>query len=184
MIERNKSGMLLFILSESMFFLLLILAYAFFHQPGGLGPQAANSLDVIKSGLFSLALFSSSATMWMAEVNHKKKNRRQVALWLLATLLLGSIFLLGQGLEYLHLLRQDITISRNLFGTTFFTLTSFHGFHVFIGLLLLGVLFVLAAFGKEREPSGTAMDCISIYWHFVDAVWIIIYAVIYLWKFL
>lgn len=175
--------MLLFVLSEAVFFLLLIMAYAFFHLQGGQGPAASNSLDVVKSGVFSLALFSSSATMWMAEVNHKKQKRRQVGLWLVATLALGTVFLLGQGFEYLHLLRQDVTISRNLFGTTFFTLTSFHGFHVFVGLLLLAILCGLALFGQAREPSGPAMDSIAIYWHFVDAVWVVIFAVVYLWKY-
>ena len=122
--------------------------------------------------------------MWLAEVSWKKQKRSQVALWLLATLILGAIFLIGQGTEYLNLLRSQITISRNLFGTTFFTLTSFHGFHVFFGLLLLAVLFWLAARGTSKEPSGAAMDCVAIYWHFVDVVWVFIFGVVYLWKFL
>ena len=181
MMERNKMGMILFLLSEAVFFLLLILAYAFYHTSAGLGTKAANALDVVRSGLFSVALLSSSVTLWQADLCLKSGGRSKALLWLSATILLGLIFLVGQGTEYAHLLREHVTISRNLFGTTFFTLTGFHGLHVAVGLALLLILLGLTALGTAREPTSPAMEAISLYWHFVDGVWVVIFAVVYLW---
>ena len=76
-----------------------------------------------------------------------------------------------------------MTISGNLFGTTFFTLTGFHGLHVFLGLAMLAILFGLTMARKGRAPSAPAMEGVSLYWHFVDAVWVVIFGVVYLWKF-
>ena len=95
-------------------------------------------------------------------------------------MVLGAVFLTGQGNEYASLIGEDVTISRDLFGTTFFTLTGFHGLHVLIGLIMLGTLFGLELKRKVPNPSK-AMESVSIYWHFVDAVWIIIFPVVYLW---
>jgi heme/copper-type cytochrome/quinol oxidase subunit 3 len=89
----------------------------------------------------------------------------------------------GQGLEYARLLMNNITISRDLFGSTFFTLTGFHGLHVMIGLILLLLLFGLAVLGRKDEPTHTGMQSIAIYWHFVDAVWVVVFSVVYLWRY-
>ena len=184
MTERNQQGMLLFVLSEAMFFGLLIGAYVFFHHAGDRGTAAANALSPLRTGLFSLALFASSATLWAAErALHGKRLSRGLA-WLLATFVLGAIFLAGQGSEYLHLLHAHVTISRDLFGTTFFTLTGFHGLHVLAGLTMLAILLGLGLTGKGREPTAPATTVVAVYWHFVDAVWIVIFSVVYLWGFL
>jgi heme/copper-type cytochrome/quinol oxidase subunit 3 len=181
MIERNKLGMILFLLSEVVFFLLLILAYAFYHTSGGLGTTAANTLNVVTSAVFSVALLSSSVTLWQAALCLKTGGRLRARLWLAATVVLGMIFLVGQGTEYAHLLREHITISRNLFGTTFFTLTGFHGLHVAAGLALLLILLGLSVLGNSKEPDPQLVETISLYWHFVDGVWVVIFAVVYLW---
>ena len=178
--ERNKMGMLLFVASESVFFLLLITNYIFYNHPGD-RELAGHMLNPLKSGIFSLALFSSSLTMHFAGSNAQRRMYRRVGLWLAGTITLGAIFLVGQGFEYTQLLREHVTISRNLFGTTFFTLTGFHGLHVFIGLLMLMILLGLAVVGRGREPTLPAVGAVSIYWHFVDAVWIVIFSVVYLW---
>ncbi len=178
-----KLGILLFIASEAGFFALLMIAYAFYHRSGGQGPTAASALDVTKTAWFSLALFSSSATVWRAGVSLRRGSRHGAALWLLATVALGAVFLVGQCVEYASLLHRHITVSRNLFGTTFFTLTGFHGLHVFMGPVLLSILLGLSLARSPREPTGTAMEGVSLYWHFVDAVWVFIFAVVYLWKF-
>jgi len=81
------------------------------------------------------------------------------------------------------LIKQDITINRNVFGTTFFTLTGFHGFHVTVGLIMLLILLGLAIAGDFRGPESDAVESVSIYWHFVDGVWIVVFSVIYLWAF-
>ncbi|MCX7010879.1 MAG: heme-copper oxidase subunit III [Kiritimatiellaeota bacterium] len=182
--ERNKMGMLLFVASESVFFTLLITNYIFYNHPADRAVSGAQLLNPLKSGIFSVALLSSSLTMHFAGSNAQQRRLWRVGWWLAATLALGAVFLIGQGAEYLQLLRERVTISRNMFGTTFFTLTGFHGLHVFLGLVMLAVLLGLALCGREREPSAAAVDAISIYWHFVDAVWIVIFSVIYLWAFL
>jgi heme/copper-type cytochrome/quinol oxidase subunit 3 len=185
--EKNKLAMTLFLLSESIFFLLLILAYVTYHSTHGNGPTAANSLNIVKTGVFSLFLFSSSFTVWRAGRGLEKKEgyRSGSALsWLALTIALGLTFLVGQGLEYADLLRRHVTISRDLFGTTFFTLTGFHGLHVLVGLVMLTVLLWTAARSSLRRLKPVAMEVVSLYWHFVDAVWVFIFGVVYLWAFL
>jgi len=172
--------MLLFVASESIFFLLLLLAYVNYHKQTG--AQAEALLNPLKTGMFSIALFSSSLTLWFAERAHKKESNF-VRVWLAATIVLGAIFITGQGLEYAGLLSRNVTISRDLFGTTFFTLTAFHGFHVLIGLLLLSLLLGLTVLGRKGEPTVPGMQSIAIYWHFVDAVWLVIFSVVYLWRY-
>ncbi len=181
MIERTRLGMILFIFSESIFFLLLVLAYVFYHRSGGQGPNAANTLDVARTAAFSVALFASSFTVWRAAASLKNGRRAWFGFWLLGTIALGAVFLAGQATEYATLLREHVTISRNLFGATFFTLTGFHGFHVFIGLLMLTILFGIFAGSKKADPL--ALEAISMYWHFVDGVWVVVFSVVYLWKF-
>ena len=180
MTKGSALGMILFIASESVFFLLLILAYVNFHK--STGETAAHMLDPAKTGIFSLALLASSLTLLFAERERKKENA-VFKLWLLSTILLGAAFLVGQGMEYSHLLTHQVTISRDLFGSTFFTLTGFHGLHVFFGLVLLSLLLSLSFWGQKQEPPIAGIQSVAIYWHFVDAVWILIFSVVYLWRY-
>jgi len=185
MMEKNKLGMVLFLLSESVFFVLLILAYVTYHVRQGNGPTAAGTLNIAKTGMFSVFLFASSFTVWRAGQGLREGRRgRGALLWLALTIALGLVFLFGQGLEYWDLIRQDVTISRNLFGTTFFTLTGFHGLHVSVGLIMLASVLWMAARSGLRKPKPAAVEVVSVYWHFVDAVWVLIFAVVYLWAFL
>jgi heme/copper-type cytochrome/quinol oxidase subunit 3 len=172
--------MMLFVASEAIFFLMLVLAYVNFHKVTG--AQAASLLDPIKTGLFSVALFSSSFTMWLAEKAHEKESG-SVKFWLFATIVLGGIFIAGQGVEYARLIVDKITISRDLFGSTFFTLTGFHGLHVIIGLILLTLMFGLSVWGRKHEPQTDGLQSVAIYWHFVDAVWVVVFSVVYLWRY-
>jgi heme/copper-type cytochrome/quinol oxidase subunit 3 len=181
-INRNILGMLLFITSESMFFLLLILAYVNFHNQYGIGAMAAWHLDVVKTGIFSIALFSSSFTLWLAEKAHARQSGLAI-LWMLVTIGLGATFIAGQGLEYMQLIRENLTISRDMFGSTFFTLTGFHGFHVIVGLILLAVALWVMMRGKQNEITEAGLTCVSMYWHFVDLVWVAVFSVVYLWRF-
>jgi len=173
-------GMYLFVASEAVFFVMLVLAYVNFHKVTG--AEAASLLDPIKTGMFTLALFSSSLTMWLAE-RAREKGRGSAGFWLFVTIVLGAVFIMGQGFEYAHLLIEKITISRDLFGSTFFILTGFHGLHVLIGLILLLLLFGLAVFGRKHEPTAVGMQSVAIYWHFVDAVWLVVFSVVYLWRY-
>ncbi len=178
--DKNKLGVITFIASEATFFLLLIIAYIYFRAQPSTGPSAASSLDPLLTGFFSLFLFASSFTIWRAERSLSHGSRWGFITWLLATIGLGIIFLIGQGVEWDRMIARRTTISTNLFGTTFFTLTGFHGAHVLIGLLALAILAYLGITGEIRAQRSGGVEAISLYWHFVDAVWVVIYTVVYL----
>ena len=182
--NRYKLGMALFILSEGSFFALLVLAYVYFRSVTGSEYFAARVFDVSKTAIFSVCLFASSGTMELAGRSLRRKNFNGLRLWLFATVVLGATFLVGQGLEYRHLYREQITINRNIFGTSFFTLTGFHGLHVFLGLVILLVVLGLAMNNEFAAKHPVAIETASLYWHFVDVVWVVIFTVVYLWVFL
>jgi heme/copper-type cytochrome/quinol oxidase subunit 3 len=178
--DKNKLGVGLFILSEANFFLILLVAYVYFHLQPGQGPSAANSLHPLRMLAFSLCLFLSSATVYLAGRSFKR-GRGNVWLWLALTVVLGALFLFGQSREYVGLFAHGVTVSSNLFGTTFFTLTGFHGLHVLVGLCALATLLGVALTGRLGCIKPAGFEAISMYWHFVDAVWVVIFAVVYLW---
>jgi len=120
--------------------------------------------------------------MWLGGRSLARRNPSGLLLWVAATIVLGAVFLLGQVREWAGLIRGNVTISRDLFGTTFFTLTGFHGLHVFLGLLLLIMVGALALRGQFHGPTSSGVEVVSLYWHFVDAVWIVVYSLIYLWS--
>ena len=165
---RAPLGMLLFLLNEAVLFFMLIAAFVYFR--GSTVATAARSLNLTAASIFTVCLLASSLTVWRAAATGARS-------WLGATLALGAIFLYGQASEYWALFRQNVTIGRNQFGTTFFTLTGVHALHVFAGLILLVILLR----GEGRRP---ALDAIAFYWYFVDAVWLAIFALVYLWTFL
>ncbi len=176
-----RLAMLLFVASEAFFFIPLILVYIVYHATSPSAADASQYLDIPRTAVFTACLIVSSFTMRHADIHFKTGRRRQALVWLLATMALGIIFLTGQGSEYVSLIRKDVTISRDLFGTTFFTLTGFHGLHVVIGLIMLGTLFGLELKRGVTARPSKAVESVSIYWHFVDAVWMIIFPVVYLW---
>ncbi len=169
-----------FIASEAVFFVFLIAAYIYYSGNTVHGPNAANSLDPPRTLVFTVCLIASSGALWIAERRLRAARRTAFRLWLIVTILLGSVFILGQAMEYAGLISKSITPARNLFGATFFTLTGFHGFHVLCGLFALVCMLVLTflpSFGR-KEISG--LGAVSLYWHFVDAVWIVIFSLVYL----
>ena len=175
-------GMFTFIASEAVFFLILIIAYAYYHEAAHTGAVAARVLDPGRAGVNTLFLLASSVTMWLGSKSLARRNQAGLIGWLAATIALGAVFLLGQAREWGGLIRGNITISHDLFGTTFFTLTGFHGLHVFLGLVLLVMLCALAARGQFIRARSSGVEAVGIYWHFVDGVWIVVYSVIYLWS--
>ena len=100
--------------------------------------------------------------------------------WLAMTILLGGIFIIGQGLEYWHLFSSGVSVSSNLFATTFFTLTGFHGLHVCVGLLALLIVLGLALAGDFKQGRSSALVAVGLYWHFVDVVWVLVLTVVYI----
>lgn len=181
MTDKNKLGMMVFIASEVAFFGILILAYVYFSGVEADGPNAANTLDPYITSIFTAALLASSFTFWRAQKSIEHGQQSALRRWLLATIVLGAIFLIGQAWEYTQLFRENVTISTSLFGTTFFTLTGFHGLHVASGLVAIAILFVLT-FGNTLTGRRTgAVGVIELYWHFVDVVWIVIFTLLYVW---
>ncbi|HEY8088409.1 MAG TPA: cbb3-type cytochrome c oxidase subunit I, partial [Polyangiaceae bacterium] len=181
-LDKNAVAVWAFIASEAGFFLILILAYVFFNFGGErhAGPSAASVLDVRKTGIFTACLLASSLTLWLAERSQHRNDHAGAARWLVATIGLGAVFLVGQGVEYLGLFERGVGVATNLFTTTFFTLTGFHGLHVTAGLFALMIVLGLSLGGDyKRRPSST-LKAVGLYWHFVDVVWIAVFSIVYL----
>jgi cytochrome c oxidase subunit I len=174
-------GILAFIFSEATFFGCLILAWIEYRyrSPSGPGPW---DLDIPRTAIFSVCLFASSGTIYLAERQLHRGNERGFRWWWLATIVLGATFLIGQITEYIAQYREGITIDQNLFTSAFYTLTGFHGLHVIVGLIMLVTLLCLAFAGDFRHGRRrTLLNVVSIYWHFVDAVWVVVFSLVYLW---
>jgi heme/copper-type cytochrome/quinol oxidase subunit 3 len=165
--------------SEAIFFLSLIVAYLYFWRSGNFQKEVAEHLHIKTTALFTVLLLSSSFTFWRAEKNHRQENRKAVKGWLIATILLGAIFLAGQGHEYYNLIQEDVWVSKNEFGSSFYTLTGFHGLHVLIGLIVLLIVLALAMNGYLLNKNSSVLKTVGIYWHFVDVVWIFVFTTIY-----
>ncbi len=178
--SRSKMMMLFFVGSEAFFFLALIFGYVYYSHPGGQIVDTARFLDVKKTGVFTIFLLLSSFTIHIADLKFKKGNSKGLVTWMITTIVLGLVFLIGQGIEYAELISKEITISKDVFGSAFYTLTGFHGLHVFVGLIILGVVAYLIWNEKYHKLGTSALESVSIYWHFVDAVWIVVFSVVYL----
>jgi heme/copper-type cytochrome/quinol oxidase subunit 3 len=166
--------MLFFISSESIFFISLIVMYSVysFHF-------TSSQLEIPRTFYFSLALFGSSGTMILAEKYLERGLKKLFNFFLLTTIVLGATFLIGQLTEYAKLYAESTTInSRGEFGTTFFTLTGFHGFHVFMGLVALTCLLFLTR--DWRPGHDSPVRSVGYYWHFVDGIWVFIFSIVYL----
>lgn len=179
-LETAKLAMIVFVASEAVFFAFLIAAYVYYSGATVHGPRAENSLDPSRTLVLTICLLASSATLWLAERRLAAGYRSGFKAWLGVTVVLGSVFLAGQAIEYVGLISRNVTPARDLFGATFFTLTGFHGLHVFCGLIALSALLVLASMNRFGEKAVSGVGAISIYWHFVDAVWVLIFSLIYL----
>lgn len=174
-----KIMMKLVVGSETIFFLSLMMGFIYFAYYPGFQPQSVAELELPTTGAFTVLLLSSSFTFWRAEVNFKQNRPNRLKAWLLATVVLGAVFLAGQIREYIHLLSNQLTVSKGTFATGFFTLTGFHGLHVLVGLIILGVVLYLAWLGDFDKPQSSVISTVGIYWHFVDAVWVVVFMLVY-----
>jgi len=172
-------GICAFIFSEATFFGALIVAFLEYRtRSPGPGPH---DLDVPRTLIFSFFLFASSGTVYLAERRLSRADRGGFLFWWALSIVLGAIFLIGQITEYVHLYAENIRIDTNLFTSAFFTLTGFHGFHVLVGLIALSIVGVMGlARDFTRGRRRVVVDTVSIYWHFVDAVWVVIFSLVYL----
>jgi len=177
----SKTMIKLVVGTESIFFLCLIMAFIYLSVVSGFKPGEQQALNIRSTGMFSVALFCSSGSFWLAERNYNAGNFKKVKRWLFATILLGLVFLFGQVREYIHLIQeQQIGLSNSLFGTAFYTLTGFHGLHVIIGLVILSILLFMTIAGDFNHAGSPAIATAGIYWHFVDIVWVMVFTVVYI----
>ena len=176
--------MLLFMLGSGPF-LLVRQRHVYYRAQAHPGTQRRQqALDAGLTGLFSVCSAGQQRhDAWAAGKSLEHGNQRGLIGWLSVTIVLGGVFLFGQGREYLHLLGENITRGRNLFGTTFFTLTGFHGLHVIAGADHDGRAdrHLLPAI-PMRHSGESSLELVSLYWHFVDGMWVLIYGVVYFWS--
>jgi cytochrome c oxidase subunit 3/cytochrome o ubiquinol oxidase subunit 3 len=176
--DKGKVGMVCLIVAESAIFIIFVVAYIFYIGKSLSGPTPA---EVLKLPIVStICLLSSSLTVHFAVAALEKANARLSTMWLAATVLLGTAFLVGTGLEWRELIYQDgLTIRTNLFGTTFYSLVGLHASHVAVGLVMLSLALAFGITGKLNEHHAHRLDVLSYYWHFVDAVWVVVFSVVY-----
>jgi len=169
-----------FIGSECMFFGSLIATYLIYKGKSVGGPTPHQILNIPLTSFSAFDLLMSSLTMVLALAGIQRGNMTQARIWLLATALLGSVFIGGQIFEFTEFARKGLSLDSNLFSSTFFVLTGFHGAHVTIGIIWLISLWGLATQGRLRQGDAEKVEVAGLYWHFVDVVWIVIFTVVYL----
>jgi cytochrome c oxidase subunit 3/cytochrome o ubiquinol oxidase subunit 3 len=176
--ERGPVGMMCLIIAEAAIFLIFVVAYVFYLGKSATGPQPKDVLDL--PILLTICLLSSSATIGFAVAALRRGKVGLFRLWWFATFALAAVFLAGTGLEWKRLIvEKGLTIRTNLFGTTFYSLVGLHAFHVTVGLLFFLVVLGLALAGRVGREHAPRTHVLAMYWHFVDAVWIVVFTVVY-----
>src|SRR4029079_2166187 len=163
-----------------MLFGLLIATYLAYKGRSVIGPHPHEILNIPLTTISTFDLLMSSLLMVLALAAVQRGDHRQARLWLLGTAVFGVIFLGFQAWEFTEFVHEGLTLQQNLFGSTFFVLTGFHGGHVTIGVALLLTLWLLDLRGRLDVRDAVKVEVVGLYWHFVDVVWIIIFTVIYL----
>ena len=173
-------GLLSFLVSEVAFFSTLIVTYLFYVGRDVVGPTPAKALSLGLVVWTTACLLASSATVHMAERRLERGNQVGFLGWWLATVLLGAAFLGGTAFEWRELIvRHHLTISRNLFGTTYYTLVGLHALHVTAGVTIMLIVLALALGRQVTSANRTGVGLVSWYWHFVDGVWVVVFTVVY-----
>jgi cytochrome c oxidase subunit III len=176
---KGHVGMICLIIAESAIFTIFVVAYIFYIGKSLSGPTPK---EVLELPIFaSICLLSSSLTIHVAVGALRKSSMAAFRLWWFLTIMLGGIFLTATGREWHHLIYdKGLTISTNLFGTTYYSLVGLHAFHVTVGLIGLLIILLVALLGKLRQEHCKNVDTFSMYWHFVDVVWIVVFTVVYI----
>ena len=176
--SRGRVGMFCLIAAESAMFTIFLVAYIFYIGKSQSGPTPKEVLEV---PIFAtICLLSSSLTIHFAVAALRNAKSSLFAIWWFLTMALGIIFLVETGREWHHLIFESgLTISTNLFGTTYYSLVGLHAFHVTVGLIGLTIGMILALLGKVKQEHHERADVFSLYWHFVDVVWIAVFTVVY-----
>jgi cytochrome c oxidase subunit III len=175
---RGTVGMICLIIAESAIFTIFVVAYIFYIGKSLSGPTPR---EVLELPIFNtVCLLSSSITVHLASRALHRANRTMFLLLWFITIFLGAIFLFGTGHEWYHLIYdRGLTVSTNLFGTTYYSLVGLHATHVIAGLIMLTVVFLFGLAGRVGQEQSARVEVLSLYWHFVDAVWVIVFTVVY-----
>jgi cytochrome c oxidase subunit III len=175
---RGTVGMASLIVAESAIFTIFVVAYLFYAGKSLTGPTPG---EVLETPIFyTICLLSSSLTIHLASrFLERGKRGAFLGLWVL-TIVLGALFLFGTGQEWHRLIyERGLTISTNLFGTTYYSLVGLHAFHVTAGLLMLSIVLLFGLAGRVGREQSDRVNVLSLYWHFVDAVWVVVFTVVY-----
>ncbi len=177
--SRGRVGMLSLIIGESAIFTIFVVAYVFYIGKSLSGPTPQQVLDI---PLFNtVCLLSSSVTIWLSEREIEHGRVRRFAAWWSLTIALGIIFIVGTGIEWHKLIYVDgLTIRTNLFGTTFYSLVGLHATHVIVGLIMLSLVLLFTLTGHVNGSHSERIQVLALYWHFVDAVWVVVFTVVYI----
>lgn len=175
---RGTVGMWCLITAESAMFLIFVVAYLYYLGRSLSGPTPKQVLEL---PIFNtVCLLSSSVTVHLSVEALRKRSQVGFIGWLAGTILLGVVFLLGTAREWMHLIYgKGLTVRTNLFGTTFYSLVGLHATHVIVGLAMLSLVLLLGLLGKVGEDQTHRFHTLSLYWHFVDAVWVVVFTVVY-----
>jgi cytochrome c oxidase subunit III len=174
-------GMISFLVSEAAFFATLVVVYLTFLGKDTVSPTPSEALSLPLVIGTTLVLLSSSLTIHFAEQRLKTGDLAGFRLLWTATIVLGMAFLLGTAYEWRELItRHHLTISRNLFGTTYYTLIGFHGLHVTAGVIVMFIMLSLVVARQVTTQNSLGIEMVSWYWHFVDGVWLVVFTVVYL----
>jgi len=175
---RGRVGMFVLIGAEAAIFAIFVVAYLFYIGKSLTGPVPKDVLSV--PIFYTICLLSSSLTIHLAAKALRRSSVRSFGVLWFATIALGAAFLYGTAKEWHRLIYRDgLTISTNLFGTTYYSLVGLHGFHVVVGLVSLSIVMALTVLGNVGSEHAERVDVLSLYWHFVDVVWIIVFTVVY-----
>jgi len=176
--SRGRVGMFGLIAAEVAIFTIFVVAYLFYIGKSLTGPMPKDVLSV--PIFYTICLLSSSLTIHAAVKALRRGSVRGFGTWWFATIALGAAFMYGTATEWHRLIYHEaLTISTNLFGTTYYSLVGLHGFHVVVGLVSLSIMMALTLLGNVRSEHAERVDVLSLYWHFVDAVWIVVFTVVY-----
>jgi cytochrome c oxidase subunit 3 len=175
---RGTVGMVCLIIAEAAIFIIFIVAYIFYIGKSLSGPTPAQVLETPIFG--TVCLLSSSITVHFAVAALRKASMSSFTLWLAGTVLLGGTFLVTTAQEWYQLIYEHgLTIQTNLFGTTYYSLVGLHASHVIVGLFMLSLTLLFSLMGKVSVHHSEKVEVLSLYWHFVDAVWIVVFTVVY-----
>ena len=178
--SNNKLGMWMFLGSECLLFGGLISTYMLYKGRVNEGPQPDQIFDIPFTSVSSFILLMSSLTMVLAVSAAQRKDERNMNLWLVITALLGATFVGGQVYEFTAFYREGLGFTTSLFGSSFYTLTGFHGVHVSVGIIMLMALVGMNRNKRIPVDRAEVVELVGLYWHFVDVVWIIIFTLVYL----